>query len=90
MEEQLDLSLLMNKITFLEKCMNVIFEEHQFRAIYLQQKPNVKEAELLRRNHGLNKIIHRNAKKINDRIQVKVKSHHEKLLKEARSSDKNL
>lgn len=24
-KEQLDLSLLMNKITFLEKCMNVLF-----------------------------------------------------------------
>jgi hypothetical protein len=91
-KEQLDLSLLMNKITFLEKCMNILFEEHQFRAIYLQQKPNVKEAEILRRNHGLNKIIHKNSKKINDKIQGRVKSHHEKLLKRVKSQrgDRNL
>lgn len=55
--------------------MNIIFEEHQFRAIYLQQKPNVKEAEVLRKNHGLNKIIHKNSKKINNRIQEKLKFH---------------
>jgi hypothetical protein len=53
--------------------MNVIFEEHQFRAIYLQQKPNVKEAKDLRSNHGLNKIIHKKSKKINDKIHDKVK-----------------
>jgi hypothetical protein len=51
----------MNKITFLEKCMSVVLEEHQFRAVYLQQKPSVKEAEVIRLNHGLNKIIHKNS-----------------------------
>ena len=55
--------------------MNVIFEEHQFRAIYLQQKPNVKEAENLRLNHGLNKIIHKKSQKINKKLKNKVKEH---------------
>lgn len=68
--------------------MNVIFEEHQFRAIYLQQKPNVKEAECVRRNHGLNKIIHKNSKKINEKIQDKVKMHQEKIMKKMKDSGK--
>jgi len=34
----------MNKITYLEKCMNIVFEDHQFRSIYLQHRPTVKEA----------------------------------------------
>lgn len=55
--------------------MNVIFEEHQYRAIFLQQKPNVVEAKDLRKNHGVNKLIHKKSKKINDKVQDKVKSH---------------
>jgi len=68
----LDLALLMNKITFLEKCMNILFEDHQFRAIYLQQKPTVEEAERVRLNHGLNKIIHKKSMKINYKVQERV------------------
>lgn len=77
--EQLDLGLLMNKITFLEKCMNILFEEHQFRAIYLQQKPTVSEAEILRLNHGLNKILHKNSQLLNTRIQKRSKTENPKM-----------
>jgi len=59
----------MNKVTFLEKCMNILFEDHQFRAIYLQQKPTVDEAEVVRLNHGLNKIIHKKSIKIKNKVQ---------------------
>lgn len=42
----------------------------------------------MRRNHGLNKIIHKNSKKINDKIQDKVKMHQEKLMKRMKDSGK--
>ena len=58
--EQLDVALLLNKIAFFQTCMSILFEEHQFRTIFLQQKPTVYEAQALRVNHGLNKIIHQN------------------------------
>lgn len=57
--------------------MNIVFEDYQFRAIYLQQKPNVKDAGNLRKNHGLNKILHKNSKKIHSKIQEQVKLHHD-------------
>lgn len=36
----------------------------------------------------MNKIIHKNSKKINDKIQDKVKLHHEKLMKKMKDSGK--
>jgi hypothetical protein len=43
-KKHLDVRLLMNKIAFFEKCMYFLFEEHQLRAIHLQNKPTLKEA----------------------------------------------
>lgn len=80
MAEQLDVTLLLNKIVFLEKFMNVLLEEHQYRAVYLQQKPTVEEAQKLRLTHGLNKIIHRKSTQISSKIQEKVSKHNKKLL----------
>ena len=79
--EQLDVTLLMNKIVFLEKFMNVLLEEHQYRAVYLQQKPSIEEAQQLRLSHGLNKIIHRKATQINSKIQQKIGKHNKKILR---------
>jgi hypothetical protein len=80
--EQLDVALLMNKIVFLEKFMNVLLEEHQYRAVYLQQKPTVEEAQKLRLSHGLNKIIHRKSTQINTKIKQKISKHNKRLLRE--------
>lgn len=80
--EQLDVTLLLNKIVFLEKFMNVLLEEHQYRAVYLQQKPSVEEAQKLRLSHGLNKIIHRKSTQIHSKIQQKVSKHNKKILRE--------
>lgn len=63
-DKQLDLRLLLRKISFLEDCIGYVLEDYELQCLHLKGKMTLEEAEVIRKRFSSRKQVLRIKKKI--------------------------
>jgi hypothetical protein len=57
MVKQLDVRYLLKRVFFLERVIKIFFQDHQWRALHLQEKMTLAEAKISRKEFKLKRRI---------------------------------
>ena len=57
MDEQLDVCLILKKLTFLEEAISTVFSDHQLDTLYLKDKNTLAHIEEIRKKLNLSNVL---------------------------------
>ena len=62
MAMQLDVAYIMRKLIFLDSAISKLMEDHELEALYLREKPNIKQVKSQRKLHFMPELFERKEK----------------------------